>query len=173
MRWPREWGIKYLNGQHFYWNLRVIWSRNEIQRNRTHFDGCGFRRFFNQKILFPIEKMKIFQTIRGFCEILGISSENQSIAKYPFNERELLGFTIFACCVVSQFLYIFHVANGFMEYMGCICVTFGNIIIFISFVDFVFKKTLLFHSFDNIENLIDASKWLNFIWFWSNFLQKF
>lgn len=65
---------------------------------------------------------------------------------------------LFVCTTASQLVYIAYVANGFMEYMECIGVISGNIIVFVCYVTIVFKCILLFENIDKMEELIDSSK---------------
>lgn len=102
--------------------------------------------------------MKIFKIIQKQYAILGISSLQQSTQKYQTDRRAIVGFLLFGCNVVSHFVYIFHEANGFMEYMEGVCATSATIMISVSFATMFFKRTLLFKSIDNIEKLIETSK---------------
>lgn len=99
--------------------------------------------------------MKIFQTVQKYYAILGISPSN---SKYPISERVFFGFLLFGCSATSQFVYIFHVANGLIEYMECVGSICGGIIIFVCFLAIVLRKTTLFKSIDSIEKLIDTSE---------------
>lgn len=103
--------------------------------------------------------MKIFKEIQRQYAILGIRSPQQSTQKYPVSKRALVGFLLFGCNFVSHFVYIFHVANGFLEQMECICATYASILIFVCFATIVFKRTLLFKTIDRIERLVDKSEW--------------
>lgn len=100
--------------------------------------------------------MRIFKLLRRRFAIVGISP-NQWTQKYPFSKRLLFDFLLFGCVFVSQFVYIFHVANGFMDYIECISTTSGTILMFVCFVAIVFSKTKVFEAIDNIEKLIDTS----------------
>lgn len=102
--------------------------------------------------------MKIFETIQKQYAILGIISSRLSSQKYRFNEREFLGFLLFGYQIFSQFVYVFHEASGFMEYVVSICATSGTIIMFVCFAAIVFRKSTLFESIDNVETLIDKSE---------------
>lgn len=102
--------------------------------------------------------MKVFRTIQTELTILGISPSNQLAQQFPFSKRVLLGFQLFAWLMASQFVYIFHVANGFMEYMECVCSMSAGIIVLVDLAAIVFRTTLLFESIDKIEQLIDTSK---------------
>lgn len=104
--------------------------------------------------------MKIFQTVRKHYAIMGISSPSDQSA----SEIVLLGFLIFGCSFASQFMYIFRVASGFMEYMECVSSLSAGGIIFVSFAAIVFRKRTLFESIDNIEKLVDSSK-ADFVFF--------
>lgn len=102
--------------------------------------------------------MEIFQTAQTHFAVLGIRPSNQTTRKYSDNRKILFGFLLFVCNAVSQFVYIVHVANGFMEFMDCICATSGSTIVFVGFTTIVFKRTLLFENIDNLQKLIDTSK---------------
>lgn len=101
--------------------------------------------------------MKIFEGIQRYQAILGISSSKQPVQERPFNIRVALGFLILSCLIASQFVYIFHVASGFMEYMVCICSISANTIILIDFVWTIFQNTSLLETTENLEKLIDTS----------------
>lgn len=103
-------------------------------------------------------KIKIFQTIQRQYEILGISSTNQSNQKYSAEKRVFHGFLLFGCLLASQFVYIFHVASGFMEYVNCTCSIFATSIMFVCFAAIVCRKTTFFESIDNIEKFIKTSE---------------
>lgn len=103
-------------------------------------------------------KMKVLETVQMHYTTLGICSSHQPSQQHSFNERILAGFLMFGCVVVLHFMYIFRVANGFMDHMVCICSLSGNSITFICFVTVVLKSNLLFKIIDNLEMLIDASE---------------
>lgn len=112
--------------------------------------------------------MKIFDTIQNRYATLGISRSYQSAQKYPFNERVLFGFLFFGWTIFSQFVYIFHVARKFLEYMEGTCAAAGCIMLFVCFATIVFKRTSLFENIENFEKLIDTSKttvWFTVLWF--------
>lgn len=108
---------------------------------------------------FHKNKLKIFKTLQKQYANLGISSSSQQTTqKYPFNERVIHCFLFFGWLFVSHFVYIFHVANGFMEYVQGICTTCASMIVFVCFTSKVFNETKLFESIANIENLINKSE---------------
>lgn len=107
--------------------------------------------------------MKVFRTIRNKFAFLDICPSNQSTWQNPFNKR-VLGFILLGGNIVSHVVYIFRVANDFLEFVECLNSTFASIIISVCFVAIVFRKTTLFNSIDNIEKVIDASE-LVFEWF--------
>lgn len=105
--------------------------------------------------------MKIFQTLQKQYAMVGISrSSNLSNQNYSFNSRTLIGFFIFGWSIFSHFMYIFYVANGFMEYMQGVCTTSASFLIFVGFAAIFFRKATLFKSIVNIEGLIDAREFL-------------
>lgn len=96
--------------------------------------------------------MKIFGIIQMHYAILGISSSNQ------YSGRVLRSFILFGFSIAAHFVYMFRVADGFMELVESICATFGNIIMFVCFAAIAFKKKLLFECIDKIEKLIGTRK---------------
>lgn len=102
--------------------------------------------------------MKIFQTVRKQYVIVGINLSNQWTQKYPFSKRVLFGFLLFGYLILSQFVYSFHVADGFMEYVECVSSTSAGILVFVCFAAIDFRKTTLFEIIDNIEKLVDTSE---------------
>lgn len=99
-------------------------------------------------------KMKIFQLIQSYYELMGISSWQQSTKKHSLSKRALFGFILLELCIVSHFLYMFYVANGYMEYVECISTTSGSIITFVCFATIAIKSDILFKIIDNIEGFI-------------------
>lgn len=102
--------------------------------------------------------MKVFKVVQRHYATLGISASNRTSNFKPSKKRIVFGFLLFGGLIVSNLVYTFYVANGFMEYMECICATSATIIIFICFAAIVYRRTLLFENIDNIEKLIDTSE---------------
>lgn len=104
--------------------------------------------------------MKIFRTIQGQYAILGIirPSSQSNHQKYSFNKRIFFEFFMFVWCIGLQLVYLFYEANGFMEYMECICSASAGAIVLICFMAILFRKSLLFKSIDNLEEFIDSSE---------------
>lgn len=102
--------------------------------------------------------MKILKTVQNHYATLGVSSSKQLTKKYPFSERVFFGFFLFVYLLVSELVYIYYVAIGFMEYMDCICTISTSIIIFVCFMAIVHRKTTLFESIENLEKLIETSE---------------
>lgn len=103
--------------------------------------------------------MKILKTVQEHYVTLDIqSSSNQSIENKPFRVRIGFGFLLFEYLLISQLVYLYYVANDFMEYMDCISSISAGMILFVSLAAIVFRKTTLFESIDMIEKLIDTSK---------------
>lgn len=99
------------------------------------------------------QKMKIFKTIKKHYAVLGIISSNHSLS-----ERICFGFLLSGCNIISQFVYASHVANGFTEYIECICSAFGAVIVFVCFAAVFAKRTSLFETIENIEKLLNGSE---------------
>lgn len=106
--------------------------------------------------MFP-KKISIFQTVREHYATLGIGSSNQTIRKYQFNGLMLFGFLLYGYIIVSHFVYISLETNDYMEYVECICLTCGSIINFICFAAIAARRSTLFKSIENIEEIIDGS----------------
>lgn len=68
----------------------------------------------------------------------------------------LFGFLLFACLISSNLVYIFQVADGFMEYMESICATSASMIIFVCFAAIARRKPTLFKSIENTEKFIET-----------------
>lgn len=99
--------------------------------------------------------MKILRTVQEHYAIVGFS---QSTSTEQVNKRILIGLLLFGYPSVSQILYIFHVADGFIEYVQSVCTTVASTIIFVCFVSFIRRKTQFFEIIDNLEKLIDTSE---------------
>lgn len=103
--------------------------------------------------------MRVFETLQKQYMILGItSSSDQSTQKFPFNGRVLAGCSLIVCVAILQFVYIFYVANGFMEYVHSIGSASGTCILFVSFAAIAFQQTALFKTIGGFETLIDTSE---------------
>lgn len=110
--------------------------------------------------IFRVEKsktMKIFVVVQSHYADLGIRPSHPSTKKYPFSERVMLFLIFNGCTVVLHFVYIFCVANDFMEYVNCISATAATSIIFVCFGAIVVKRTLLFETIHILEKLIETS----------------
>lgn len=109
--------------------------------------------------MFFYSKMKIFEILQQNYKLLGIEPSNQLV-----NKRVLFAYMFYAYFIASQCAYIFHVANGFMEYVEGICATSSSVIIFICFTAVAFKKTTLFKIIDNAKKLIATSELVSNWW---------
>lgn len=99
--------------------------------------------------------MKIFETTQKHFGILGIRPSNQD---HAFNKRILFGFLLFGCFVPLYIVYIFHVADDFMEYVESICVISANIVTFICLSAVVLQRNVIFESIESIDKLIAFSE---------------
>lgn len=101
--------------------------------------------------------MKIFQFLQKQLAIAGICNATSNESTINLARMTIVGGVLFYC-VISLFVYIIHVASGFMEYVECICVASGSIILFVWFAAIVYQKTALFECIDKIQKLIDTSE---------------
>lgn len=102
--------------------------------------------------------MKVFKLVQRHYATLGISSSNQWTQKSPFSPRELFVFSLFGCALISHFVYIFRVADGFMDYMVSLCSTSAGFMGIICFAAIDLRKSKLFECTDNMEKLIETSE---------------
>lgn len=54
-------------------------------------------------------------------------------------------------------MYIYHVADDFMEYIECVCELYASAVVFVCFMTIALKRDLLSQNIDNIEKFIDTS----------------
>lgn len=101
--------------------------------------------------------MKVFQKLSRQYAILGIRS-NATNPKHAFNERIHAGFFLFGCIIVTKFIYIFRVANAYMEYMECVSTTSGSIIVAVIYTHTVIISDEIFEVFGKIEQFIETSE---------------
>lgn len=98
------------------------------------------------------KNMKIFHTIQKNFEIMGFSS-NQTLQKYPLNEKNSMGIFVFIMCSISYLYYLFNIANSFMEYTQSVYVTGAVILIGSSYVIILIKMKELFQYIVFVKNL--------------------
>lgn len=116
--------------------------------------------------------MKIFQFLQTQYAILGVGAPAQQSTKSSLFYKRVVCSVLLCVTIVSQFLYIFYVAAGFMENMECICSTSASFILLVWFVAIVHKNHALFDIIDTIEKLIDTSKTQSNWNFWLKFHTK-
>ena len=104
------------------------------------------------------QKMKVLQTSQKYFAILGISSE-QSIQENRLNRKLLMGSILLGHSFVTRLVYLIYLANSFDKYIECICSTIAVVVITTCFVSMVFRMSILYECIDNIENLIETSKY--------------
>lgn len=102
--------------------------------------------------------MKVFQTLTNHYATLGIKPSDQLQQQYPFDEKVLMGFSLWGCMITSHFIYINYVANTYVEYAECICTSTGSIIVFVCYASVVFYSNTLFDAFKKIEGFIASSE---------------
>lgn len=127
-------------------------------RSKRHFSIHSI--IFSKKLKYiKIQRtMKVFRTLKSYYEILGISSSYHSDQRYSLNPKVPIVFVLFGCMIFSHFIYIFRVANDYIEYEESISSTTGCIIVFVGFVSIVFKSHTLFDVIDKMEKFIATSE---------------
>lgn len=100
------------------------------------------------------DKMKIFQTIQKNHAKVGISpTQNRAV-----NKRIVVTFLLFGLTFVSSVTFLFRDANTFIDYSNNMYITTGQAMIFIVYAIVTFNMVKLFGSIDNLEELINQSK---------------
>lgn len=102
--------------------------------------------------------MKIFQFLQTQYAIVGIVPPSDQSSKLNLFARRIVCNSLLCFTIVSQFVYIFYVANDFMEYVECVCAFSASTILFVWFLAIVHREATLFENIDSIEKLIDTSK---------------
>lgn len=123
-------------------------------------------KYFTRKketFLSQITKMKILQTIQRQYALLDIVPSHQANQKCPLSNKILFGYSLLLYSIVSQFMHIFRVASGLMEYMECTCSMFASINMFVCFTAIVIKKAVIFENIETIEKLIETSKTVGYL----------
>ena len=101
--------------------------------------------------------MLIFRSIQKYFAIAGINSY-QSLQVHPFNTRNLIIFSIYGLCTVSNVIYFLYVANNFTEYADIIYRISTLTMCAVIYAILVSKMDKIFEIFDTLESVIDKSK---------------
>lgn len=107
-------------------------------------------------------KMKIFQAIRQNFLVLGINPYPTTL-KNPFIANIVITLLGSVFSTTSYFLWLFHMATTFNEYVNAMFYIFGAIIITVGFSILVWKMKKWFRFIENLEIFINESK-LNGKW---------
>lgn len=100
--------------------------------------------------------MKVFELVQSHYATLGITTSNQWTQRYALNTRVLSIYSLFGCALASHFIYICRIADGFMDYMVCLCSTSAGIISLVCFASIALRKLSLFECIDNAEKLLET-----------------
>lgn len=102
-------------------------------------------------------KMKIFQEIQQNFLVVGISPY-QSSRKNPFIVNILITLLGSIFSAASYFLWLFHMAISFNEYVDAMFYIFGAAITTIGFSILIWKTKNWFWFIENLETFINESK---------------
>lgn len=99
------------------------------------------------------KRMKIFQTVQRDMALIGYKADEQ-----PFNIKQIEhGFkSIF--CGTLELVYLIFVAETPKEYLVSIFMTSVGFLVFISFLNTVQKMPKIFYLIDEVEAIINESK---------------
>lgn len=129
--------------------------------NRRQMSHKSMTAIFHSKRFFWIKNHENFsKNSKAICNyvLMFIAPIDQHLFIRRNLDRSVWFSTIFGWMIVSQFVYMFRVASGFLEYMVCICSISASLIVFVSFAAIAYRRATLFESIDEIEKLIDSSK---------------
>lgn len=101
--------------------------------------------------------MKLFQLAQRSFAVLGVSPI-QSFQTNTFNEIILKIYFIYLSSCVFFFVYFFHVAKSFSEYVISIYMTSATVVVLINYTTLVCQSQYVFKFIKNIEKLVEKSK---------------
>lgn len=97
--------------------------------------------------------MKVFQTIEKYFLVLGIN-KNESLNNRNFK----MSLSILTLFMISNLIYLWHVANTFKEYTESTNVTSTTMVISLVLSVVVFRAMEMLAFIKNLEDVIDKSK---------------
>lgn len=100
-----------------------------------------------------INKIKIFETVKKNLALTGFINE-----KDPYHTEQCLRALEGFLAVVMQYLYLFFEAVTIKEYIDSIFMSTVGIFIYVAYLNTVSKTEIIFKSIDEMENLINGSK---------------
>lgn len=101
--------------------------------------------------------MKIFETIRNYFAIVGITSQ-QSIQSHPFNRRNSLCLFVFGMGISLTFAYQFRRIESFQEFTDCFYEISTISVCGIGFASFIWEMVELFEFIDRLDDFVNKSK---------------
>lgn len=99
--------------------------------------------------------MKVLQKTRKSYESLGLSPNPEL-----FNRETHRTLVIFLSATIAQWIFLLHEADNSRTFMESIYVIICYHNTYISFACIVLNKGKLFALIDNIDKIVDESKWL-------------
>lgn len=102
-------------------------------------------------------KMKIFQSLRTHFSELGIDL-NQSIEKYPFNVKNVVGLLWVSLMVILS--NTFSVAQSFKDYIIILNASLPCTVVYIEYALHVWKMQKIFQFIICLDNLIQKSEYI-------------
>lgn len=102
-------------------------------------------------------KMKLFQSTQRKFAALGVTP-NQSVQTHPFNGKILTTYFLYLLSCIFFFVYFFHVANNFREYVISIYMTSATVVVTINYTTLICHSLNIFKFIENVEKMIGTSK---------------
>lgn len=101
--------------------------------------------------------MYIFQLTQRSFAIMGVYP-NLWLRTHAFNGNIIKTYFIYLSSCILFFVYFFRVANSFSQYVISIYMTSATVVVLINFTTLVFQSQSVFEFIENIEKLIEKSK---------------
>lgn len=102
--------------------------------------------------------MKLFQLIRKNFMALGIDSKQAFDSTKPYNKKILGCFFMIGLNNIFFLVYMFHIAESFLEYTESMYMASAAIVIGVIFICLVLKMKKLFELIDGIEKHINGEE---------------
>lgn len=102
--------------------------------------------------------MQILESIREKLEIIGMSNQ-QSLQKYPFNERNVTCLLLHGINIVCNLGFLIYGTKDLMEFTDSLFLTITAILTAAIFINLMWKMRELFEFINNLEDIVDQSEW--------------
>lgn len=98
--------------------------------------------------------MKIFETNQRTFALIGISPP-ESDQKHSFNVKNSSMFSLLVLGTISSTLYLFCVADTFLDFVNCVNIILGYGVAALVFLIVIFKMKQWFDVIKNLQEIFD------------------